>query len=212
MIMSRRRHRRFTESQLEQHQSLGYQLQRVNAIAAQGLIKLHRLSPAHQHYEQAYRDLAEAVRSMKLHSHCCESIVANSWVTYTRINVIHGNVCEPCLVNPKSANDSYGQVKLFKKLNPNPGWRIQVEALLSLTNLAINRIVERMSFFPAERKCAQCLCDLDKAMRRQQLHLDKIGSLPTTEIRQIDDFESKNCRRCGNPFGSVPDTGPRLRV
>ena len=132
MIMSRRRHRRFTESQLEQHQSFGYQLQRVNAIAAQGLIKLHRLSPAHQHYEQAYRDLAEAVRSMKLHSHCCESIVANSWVTYTRINIIQGNVCEHCLVNPKSANDSYGQVKLFKKLNPNPGWRIQVEALFLL--------------------------------------------------------------------------------
>jgi len=103
---------------------------------------------------------------------------------------------------------------LFKTLKPNPGWRLQVETLFCINNLAISRMLGRLSFFPVQRakKCTQCLRDLVNAIRRQRSHLDEVGSLPATKIAVLEDFERTVCERCGHPFGSVPDTGPTMSV
>jgi hypothetical protein len=201
--MSRPSHPKlFTPDQLQQHQELGYQLQRVNAMAAQWLIQFDRLNPAHKHFEDVCSELANVAGSMNLITACCERIAASGCrQPYTRINVLVGRTCDFCLANPECGRDTASQDDPFKRLAPDPGWKVQVDALFSITTLATNRMLERASFYPREMKrSALCLHDLSQAIRRQQTHLDGIGTRHTTEIRQIDDFDRKVCRTCGNPY------------
>lgn len=91
----------------------------------------------------------------------------------------------------------------FAKLEPDPGWKVQVEALSLITSLLINRILERTSFCASKtQRPARCLQDLREAMSRQQVHLDSIGSRQTTEFKEIYDFDRTVCRKCGTPYSS----------
>ncbi len=197
--------KRLTPDQVQQHKLLGQQLQRANAIAAQGLIRLDRLSPAQKQDEHVCSDLAGVASSISLLTACCERIVANSCEQkYSRISVRFTDVCEYCMAHRK-LGDWPGT------LEPDPAWEIQVETLLSLTTLAVYRVLGRACYSPGEmNKLPRYLADLSKALSRQQRHLDWIGSWQVTEIKVIDDFDSEFCGKCGHPFGPVPDQLPGL--
>jgi hypothetical protein len=191
---------RFSQAKVEQHKQLAYQLQKANTLAVQAIIRIDRLSPLDSDFVPVCRELTRVVHSISLLIACCKNILDNDRrPTYSRINLIIGKVCEYCLANGREGSEPDDQGDY---LEADPAWKIQVENALSLTTLAMCRVLERKSFSSGlMQKYLESLADLNQALSQQELHLHEIGSWRRTQIRVISD-DSQVCRHCGHSFES----------
>ena len=79
--------RRWKTEQLHQYKLLEHKLQRAHAPAAQVLVKLARLHPAHMQYEGVCNDLVDVVHSISLLIACCEAIKASGFRPKSRFQI-----------------------------------------------------------------------------------------------------------------------------
>lgn len=202
--MRRRFHAiQWTPEQLQQHKMLEHQLQRAHATAAQALIRLARLHPAHVQYGAACNELVDVVHSISLLIVCCDAIKASGFrPKYEVVNVVFGDVCDYCLANPKSRQPDDGN-----SLEPDPGLGIQVETLLRLTALTAFHNAEQLCPSPHNLwKCSRYLADLNNTLLREQRYLRSLDRWPVPELRVTRDF-SEICQDCGHPFKKTPLRG-----
>ena len=104
--MRRRSHAiQWTPEQLQQHKMLEHKLQRAHATAAQALIRLARLHPAHVQYGAACNELVDVVHSISLLIVCCDAIKASGFrPKYEVVNVVVGDVATIAWPTQKVAN------------------------------------------------------------------------------------------------------------
>jgi hypothetical protein len=208
--MSRRSHSiRWTREQLDQHTLLGRRLQSPHARAAQALMKLVRLRTGQVQHEAVCNELVDLVHSIGLLIACCETIRASGFrPKYTVVRLVHVNVCEFCLANPKSRRRDDGNL-----LEADPAWGIQVETLLRLIALTTFHIVERCSSPHWLKKSSRCLADLNKIILREQRHLRSLERWPVPRIEEVSDYREV-CKDCGHRFvnTSFKGTGDAVDV
>jgi hypothetical protein len=183
-----------TEDQVEQHRHAGYNLQRINHLAAQHLIRIYRSYPDVNkrapliHGISTFRDYMNALIMG------CEQIVEDALRQRPQRIIIHIH-CKRTIDKTPEADEP----KIF--LSPNRALQVQVNTLLWLLAIITPSLIVADSALSGW--IATALKKLTKALLRQRWHFDNLDATETSISVVVDDWDARQPETA--PTGSTTE-------